>query len=328
LLEFLRGLTRDWKLKLLAFVLGVLLWVVVSAEQTTSGWVSVPVAVELRDADYRLEQDPQPAQVEVRFSGTMRELLELSTSRPRLVLPVPEVDQESQVFVVTPDMVRVRTGLAVAAHDVRPSTVRLFFDRVESRMVPVRVVVEREPTAPLALVGPPQSTPAAVRISGPAAMIGAVESVRTLPVDLADVEGTFIRTAELDTTGLGLVRPARRTVQVTGRAERVLERIFTSVEVEIPGGLLAVPAAVEVRVVGPEAVVEGVAPGSFRVVLTAAALPERLPTTGALVPLRAEGLPEGLWVETRPAAVRILPAGSEGDGRVPEALDTVPGAAP
>jgi hypothetical protein len=323
-LDFLRGLTRDWKLKLLAFVLGVLLWVVVSAEQTTSGWVAVPVSVDLRDPEFRVENGPLPPQVEVRFSGTMRELVELSTSRPRLVLPVPQVDDESQVFVVSPDMVRVRAGLGVSAHDVRPSTVRIVFDRVEWRSVPVQVVVEREPSEPLTLVGPPVPSPSTMRISGPAAAIQGVELLRTVPVDLSDVEGTFVRTVEIDTTGLGQARPARRTVQVTGRAERVMERIFTSIPVFAPPDLLVAPEAVEIRLIGAEEVVQGISPAALRAVVPPESVPERLPATGVLVPLRVEGVPEGLWVETRPSAIRVLPATVEVDGAIPRTLDTLP----
>lgn len=110
-------------LKLAALALAVLLWVVVSAEEVTTQWITVPVRLVAHDSSYRVVAGPSPREVEVRFSGPGRELWELALERPVLVLPLGEAERESQSYVLGPGMVRVPAGIrAVTVLDVRPAS--------------------------------------------------------------------------------------------------------------------------------------------------------------------------------------------------------------
>ncbi len=121
----LRTLTRDWKLKLAALTLAVLLWVVVSAEQVTTQWVPVSVRVVPRDAGWVVERGPLPREVEVRFAGPGRELWELALEDPVLVVHVYEAGAESRFLALDPRMVRVPAGLVATPQEVRPARVRV-----------------------------------------------------------------------------------------------------------------------------------------------------------------------------------------------------------
>lgn len=127
----LRSLTRNWKLKLAALALAVLLWVVVSAEQVTTQWLTVPVRLAVRDSAYVVAAGPAPREVEVRFSGPGRELWELALEQPVLVLSVGEVQREIESYLLEPGMVRLPAGIsAVTALDVRPVAARVRYRRV------------------------------------------------------------------------------------------------------------------------------------------------------------------------------------------------------
>lgn len=132
----LAPLTQNWMLKLAALALAILLWVVVSAEQVTSQWVTIPVRVADRDRAYTIAAGPAPHEVEVRFTGPGRELWELAWEHPVLVISVGEVAGESQSFALEPAMVRLPPGLtAVAAVEVRPNAARVRFRRVAPQPV-------------------------------------------------------------------------------------------------------------------------------------------------------------------------------------------------
>lgn len=129
----LRRLAENWKLKGAALALAVLLWAVVTAEQGTTQWVSVPVRVVLHDTAYVRAEGPAPGEVSVRFTGSGREMWELVLQRPVLVLEVREVG-EGSAYLLNAGMVRVPEGLTtIRAQDVRPATVRLRFARREDR---------------------------------------------------------------------------------------------------------------------------------------------------------------------------------------------------
>ncbi len=81
---FLIRLTRQWQLKLLAFALAMLLWVVVSGEQLQSRLLPVPLEVRVTDPAYQLIESSIPSEVDVRFVGPGREFIEMALRRPEI----------------------------------------------------------------------------------------------------------------------------------------------------------------------------------------------------------------------------------------------------
>lgn len=120
-------LLRNWQLKLAALALAVMLWVVVSAEQTSNQWIPVPVEVVVANPDKAGEARATPGEVSVRFSGPGREMWEMVMRPPRLLLPIREAYTGERVYVVRPEMVRVPGGPSLEVRDVRPSRVRVRF---------------------------------------------------------------------------------------------------------------------------------------------------------------------------------------------------------
>lgn len=313
---FVRTLTQNWKLKLLAFALAVLLWVVVSAEQVTSNWIPVPLQVRVNDPEYRLIRSSVPTEVEVRFSGPGRELWDLVVRRPPLVLSVADVEGTAQVIALDPDMVQVPTQLAVRPLDVRPGAVTLDFHRVDSRLVPVEMRVVEGPGPGYTLVDTLRVQPNRVRISGLEQDLRGIQSLRTLPISLEGVDSAFSRVIALDTAELRGVRLSTGRVRVTGQVDRLLDRSFMNTPVSVGEGIVIRPEEVSVRVRGPQSRLREIGPEDFRVVVAIDSIPVRIPAEGILVPLRVERLPAGMRAEVTPGAVRLLP------GRM--FLDSVP----
>jgi hypothetical protein len=135
----LRRLTNNWGLKLAALGLAVLLWVVVSAEQVTSQWIPVRVQVVVHNAALRLSGRPTPAAVNVRFTGSGRDLWELAFRRPVLTVSVRRVS-DTGLYALEPSMVVVPGRIAVVAQEVRPEFVGMNLVPAASPVAPIATV--------------------------------------------------------------------------------------------------------------------------------------------------------------------------------------------
>lgn len=327
----LTRVTANWQLKLLALVLAMLLWVGVSAEQPAARWLPVTFRVVLQDADYQLNDASVPEEVEVLFAAPGRVLWELAVSEPELVLRISEVDEETQTFVLSPQMVNATVGRTAQALDVRPNTVRLRFQRFATRELPVQLNV-RGLRPGYSVVGRPSVNPEAVRVSGPARQLADLAAVETEPLDLSAVDSTFAESVELNLAPLRGLRVTRETVEVKGRLDRVADRTLSDVLVEVGPGIALVPRTVTVRLRGAETALRGILPGTLRVVVAIDSIPAQIAPSGVPVPLRVERLPPGVTAVVSPATARLLPPARPPQLEEPAApspaLDTLPLPAP
>ncbi|HEU0052234.1 MAG TPA: hypothetical protein VFQ39_03610 [Longimicrobium sp.] len=302
----LRTLTQNWRLKLTALALAVLLWAVVSAEQPTSQWIPVRVAVAVTDPGWVLTGEPDPRVVRVRFTGPGRELWELAVERPVLELRVRTVG-DARTFALDPSMVSIPQRLEVRATDVRPAVVRLPLERLATRDIPVRARISERSLQAYVVDDSVAVSPASVRLTGPEAAVNRIAQVATRAFEIVPDDSTFAREVELDTAGLAGVAVSPREVRVEGRVDRRVERAFAAVPVAAPPGTEARPAQVEVRVRGPERVLRLLFPANLRATVPADSLPSPLPLPGVDAPVRVGGLPRSTTVRTVPARVRVSP---------------------
>lgn len=322
----LRALTSNWKLKLLAFALAVLLWIVVSAEETTSNWIPLPLEVQMADPEYRLVEGSVPPEVEVRFVGAGRELWDLLIRRPPVVLRVTSVEETEQSFRLDPDMAQVPRRLAVDPQDVRPSAVRLQFIPLDSRTVPVRVRIGEGLGVGWTLVDTLQVQPQRVRISGPRAEVERIASIPTRAITLSPDDTAFTAIVPLDTTQFRGLRLSATRVRVTGRIDRVTAVTFGDLPVVTEAGVRIVPTTANVQLLGAQRALSRIAPNDFRLILAIDSIPSDVPPEGLSVPIRVEGLPPGIQANPSPRSVLLLP--SPAAERAPAAPaveeDTVP----
>ena len=303
-----RTLTYNWRLKLAALALAVLIWAVVSAEQVTSQWIPVRVDPVVRDPEFVVTAPAEPAVVSVQVTGPGRELWELAINRPTLVLSVRDVG-ERRAFGLDPSMVRLPQGLAVRVSDVRPSVVTLGLERLTSRMVPVRARIAGGSTQRYAIGEDLVILPAEVRVTGPAERLAALEALTTRSFDVVPDDSTFSHEVMLDTAALEGLSFARTRVRVSGTVDRRVDRTVGPIRVSAPDGLQAQPAEVTIRLSGPERALGRVFPGALRAVVARESLPPALPPAGADARPVVQGLPAGLTATVVPERVRVLPPG-------------------
>jgi YbbR domain-containing protein len=208
---------RDWKLKLAAFAVALLLWAVVKAEETVSVSVTgVPVGVSLRDPRWELTAAPSPALVTLQVTGPVREILRLNVERPRVVVPVEDARDSVLVAVLRTGWVQMPGGLErTTVDDIRPDAVRLVFDPVRTRDVPVALPLRGALPAGLRLDGAIELDPSFIRVSGPWRRLSRLDSVRLPALNLLRLTGVTAIEMDIDTAGMGLLlRPTSVTVRV------------------------------------------------------------------------------------------------------------------
>jgi hypothetical protein len=303
-------MTENWRLKLAALALALLLWAVVTAEQPSSQWIPVRVEPVLEDPAYVLTGGADPAEVRVRFTGPGRELWQLAVDPPTLVLRLREVGS-ARSFTVDPSMVRTRERLEVEARDVRPAVVRVHLQRLASRVVPVRARIGARSLRRWVLSDSVRVSPSTVRVMGPEDVLARIEAVETRSFEIVpgDDDSTFANPVRLDVEGLGEgVSLSAPEVRVSGGVDRREDLAFPGVAVWTPEGMRSAPVQVEVHAQGGRRALAGVTAAALRAVVPRDSLPAALPAAGVEAPVVVEGLPPGVAARTVPLRVRVAPA--------------------
>ena len=243
---------RHIGLKVLSVALALLLWMVVSGEETVERGLHVPL--ELQQVPAGLEQTGEaPATVDVRVRGASSALSRVATGDVVAVLDLHSASAGRRLFPLTPDQVRAPFGVEVL--QVMPSAIAMVFEVSASRQVPVVPAVDGKP-APGYVVGSMIADPPSAEVIGPESAVRRATEVIGEPVSVAGA-----RDRVQDTVSLGLldpslrlktVRSARVTVQILPAP---LERTLRSRPIHLRGVAAtleaeAVPATVAVSLRG------------------------------------------------------------------------------
>lgn len=197
-------LTESWGLKLAAVGLAILLWLAVTAnEPQRANLRNIPVAVDLLDPNWRLLR-AVPSAVTIAVQGPRGELVALSQSPPQIVLPVEQVTDSVAVQVVPQQWIQLPPGIReTRVLALRPDTIRLFYERLETRTLPVQVRTRGSLPQGFALSLPINASPSSVEAHGPVRMLDALDSVPLLPVDLSGLRATTNIPTGIDDGRLG-----------------------------------------------------------------------------------------------------------------------------
>jgi hypothetical protein len=303
-----RLLTYNWRLKLAALGLAMLVWAVVSAEQVTTQWIPVRVDPVIGDPEYVMTGSAEPAEVRVQFSGAGRELWQLALDRPVLVLSLRDIG-DRRAFPLDPSMVRLPQGVSVRAQDVRPAVVRLDLQRLASRVIPVRARISGRSLQRYVVGEDLEILPAEVRVTGPADQLAALDALTTRSFEIVPVtDSTFSSAVHLDTAGMEGLSFSRTEVRVSGGLDVRAERTLAEVQVYVPDGLVATPDRVQVTVSGPRRLLNGLFATGVRAVVPRDSLPAAVAPGGVEAPMVFDGLPRGIGARAMPMRVRVAPA--------------------
>ena len=306
-MSFAARLTGNWPLKLSSLGLALLLWLVAQAEEPASKAVSV--AVDLRPPSGRAILH-QPPPVTALIVGPRRELFKLNSGDVVLNRIISDTAATSVSLAIEPSDIELPRGVNAHVEDITPRRIEVQLDSVAHRTVPVHATVYGVPDSGLGRLAGMEIVPSAVRLSGPQDRVSAIDSVRTIPLDLdrldrLDPAGDQV--LAIDTSGLGPVRVSPEMVTVRVNLQPVTERTLAGVPIQVPGtlpdSLTLQRDSVVVTVHGPLARLAALTRDSV-VVLLAGSVPTR---SGTAV-LRVVS-PAGLTAVIRPESIGVVRRG-------------------
>jgi hypothetical protein len=291
-------LRQNWRLKVSALGLAVLLWTLVQSEpRSEETFSSVPVVVEVFDTAWTSSGPPSPATVELRLGGPAREIIRLAREGTSVRVPVGTVGSPDTVIAVRRDWVVLGAGSGLFVESVSPSNIQVSFEPALTRLVPVSMRVQGRVREGLALATEVGVSPQLVRVRGPESRVLGLDSVPLHPFDLGAVTASGVYTVAIDTAGLGgaSVIPAMATlgVRVEDLVERVLEGLVVRTDAA-PGepGVVPDPATVRLTLSGARSLVTSLDPTLLSVWVPTEFLEGMAPGEQRRVRLLVGGVPE------------------------------------
>ena len=293
----LRALVHNWRLKLAALGLSVLLWGLVQSEPREAQTVgSVPVVVEVTDTAWAASAPPQPREVELRLSGPTGEIIRLSRAGTVLRVPITQVGSRDSLVTLRRDWVDLGEGSSLAVESMYPSAVRISFEPAVTRVVPIALRTTGSLPSRLALASPIGLTPHVARVRGPTERVEALDSVLLRALPLREIRGSGVVELALDTVGLAGVYVSPATATVGIRVEERTERTLSGIEVLAQAGygrssLTVTPGTVEVVLVGARTLLAVVDPQDVHAWVDPELLRDMEPGEERRVPFQVEGIP-------------------------------------
>lgn len=249
-------LTRNWRIKLAALALAVVLWATMRLSDDRVSRLEIPdvqVRVDQVASDWLLKGEPSPSTVGMTVNGPMGDLFRVAMAEPVVVIPVDSVPGEDLVLELVPDWVWNVDRGSVIIEDFAPSSVRLSFERYRVEDIPVSLrVIGRLPDS-LALTGEPRANLLFAQVRGPESELNALQAVFLDPFDLRGLTGSGRFDVKVDTTGLAGLAVSPLTATVTVEAATRESRVVGPVEVESPEGgedFVVEPSSLNVRLSG------------------------------------------------------------------------------
>lgn len=213
----MRALTEHLGLKLVAGLIAYLLWAFLAGETEVAA--SMPLKVQYRNvpADLEISANP-PETLYVKVRGPASRLSPGSLTEMPVTLDLRNVHGPGeQTFNLTARDLRLPAGVELLR--VVPSQLRLSFDRVGRRPVPVEVMYRGGPPDGYRIVSQ-RVYPESVPITGPEAELRHVQTVRTDPIDLSSTIGRAEFRVPVHLTQPNLRLDSSEPVQVTVELEK------------------------------------------------------------------------------------------------------------
>jgi len=173
------NLFKNLTLKLIAFVLAVIIWVLVVGEQKSEVRLTVPL--ELRNLPTDLEIIESRREVEVTIRGFSSSVKRLTSRDFDVHIDLSNVVRGSNTFTISPEDIAGPVGTTVT--QVSPSTVDVLLDATVLKVLTVEPVVRGKPVDGYVL-GEVVAIPKTVKVTGAQSLLKNVTKVETEAVIL------------------------------------------------------------------------------------------------------------------------------------------------
>ncbi len=294
-------------LKLLSLVMALVLWMVVSGEETVERGLRVPLELQQVPAGLELTGDV-PTTADLRVRGPSGTLSRVSAGDVVAVLDLRSAVEGRRLFTLTPEQIRVPFGVEVV--QVTPSAIAMAFERSAIKQVPVVPAVDGLPAAGY-VIGAKTADPPRVEVIGPESIVKTVAEVLTEAVSVAGA-----RDRVTQTVAIGVLDPSLRLKNARSAAVTVqivpapLERTMKSRPIHLRGlgstlEAQATPVTVDVGLRASRLAMSRIEPDNIVAYIDVAGLSPGLYT----LTVHADSPPDVGITHIDPASVQVRIAG-------------------
>lgn len=187
-----RWLFGDYKIKLLALILGVLLWFYAKGEVVLTEVVSARLMVEVASADIIPQVVGGAETITLEIKGRKSEVERLQQAGLSVVVSAdmaPGEDKRSVPVALTEDMVRGILG-TIDVLSFKPAEITLKLVRKGGEPKPVEANIVGSPAAGYE-IGEPYVWPETVRVEGPKTLLENIDTVKTQPINVFQRRESF-----------------------------------------------------------------------------------------------------------------------------------------
>jgi YbbR domain-containing protein len=269
-------LTENLPLKLLALLLGLVVYAHVYTEQEHESLLRVPLTVTGLPASLVLNEPPSEF-VELNTRGKGKQVLKLRMQQPEIIVDLSEVHPGRVQRMLSPTDVVLPPGTEVSITEiVEPRMVVFAVDTLVEKQAEVEVGLVSELPEGFALEGPPRAVPPRVNVRGPSTVLDQLAQARTEPIDLSRLRSSREFDLAFDRELQGLeFQPA--AVRVSVRVVELATRELSLAPIRLLGLAPELAARVEpdtawVTLTGPGPLLEHLDLTLLRVVLDASGL--------------------------------------------------------
>jgi hypothetical protein len=172
----------NWQYRIIAVVLALFFWYLISGQEKVEIWLSVPVEIANLPSGHVIRSG-MVSSIRVRSRGTSTILSRLETGRLSYTLDLSGVGKGVNTVALDPKNINLPRAVDVV--DITPSRLELEIDSLETKTVPVRVNWQAyiSPDFELREV---QVEPKNVRISGTARILDRIEEIETRHIEIRD----------------------------------------------------------------------------------------------------------------------------------------------
>jgi YbbR domain-containing protein len=197
-------------MKLVAVILGIMLWVTVSSDHMVERSVRVPLVFRSTPAGLEIAPDA-PDQVEVHLRGRVSQLTG-DQGNVTVFIDLTDARAGSRLFHLRTD--QVTTPFGVEATQVFPSTVMLTLETTGTKRVNVEPTVEGKPAEGFD-IGKITVDPLTVDVVGPESELKALRSAITETVVIEGAKESVTRSVSIGVMNSSLRLKESRTARVT-----------------------------------------------------------------------------------------------------------------
>jgi len=184
-------------MKIAAVVLAVILWFFVTSRGQSE--ISMEIPLELKNIPRGLESVKQGTKsISVSLKGQERLLRNVKPSNVRVYVDLNKARKGKGTYYISKDDVKLPSTMTIIS--ISPSSVWIVLEETIIKTAPIQPIIVGNPAKGF-FIGSVEITPKEVTVEGARAEVSRIKVLKTEPIDITDLNETFVQDVRLDVTG-------------------------------------------------------------------------------------------------------------------------------